>query len=115
MTPHLLCWKGFAVIYYSFTLSVSHLGHHRQSRASLDFRSIEVLLRPLKYGLFIQFRCDEFCASQGIFKNDDQGIMRPAICREQVIQLIDPGETGSAFHRAGAEIGQKDQLWMDTT
>jgi hypothetical protein len=26
-----------------------------------------------------------------------------------------PREIGSAFHRAGAEIGQKDHLWMDTS
>jgi len=25
-----------------------------------------------------------------------------------------PREIGYAFHRAGAEIGQKDHLWMDT-
>jgi hypothetical protein len=25
-----------------------------------------------------------------------------------------PREIGSAFHRAGAEIGQKDHLWIDT-
>jgi hypothetical protein len=31
MTPHLLRWKGFAVAYYSFTLSALHLGHPRLS------------------------------------------------------------------------------------
>jgi len=31
MIPRLLCWKGFAVNYYSFTLSALHLRHPRLS------------------------------------------------------------------------------------
>jgi hypothetical protein len=33
---------------------------------------------------------------------------------EQIIPKIDPGEIGSAFHRAGADIVKKNHLWMDT-
>ncbi|MDH3957067.1 MAG: hypothetical protein OET81_10265 [Desulfobacteraceae bacterium] len=33
----------------------------------------------------------------------------------QAIPQIDPREIGSAFHGAGADIGQKGHLWMETT
>jgi hypothetical protein len=49
--------------------------------------------------------------SQGRF---NQGITRPALRREQVILQIAPREIGLAFHGAGAEIGQKGHLWVDT-
>jgi len=29
MIPHLLCWRGFAVAYYNFTLAASDLRHPR--------------------------------------------------------------------------------------
>jgi hypothetical protein len=32
----------------------------------------------------------------------------------QVILKIDPREIGSAFHRAGAEISEKGNFWMET-
>ena len=44
----------------------------------------------------------------------NQGIMRPAPRREQVIPQIDPREIGSAFHGAGAEIAEKGHFWMET-
>ncbi len=44
----------------------------------------------------------------------NQGITRPAPEREQVIPQIDPREIGAAFHRAGAEIVEKDHFWMET-
>jgi hypothetical protein len=47
MTPHLLCYQGLAVDDYDFAPDAADLGHHRQGRASLDFRSIRVVLAVL--------------------------------------------------------------------
>ena len=44
MAPHLLRYQGLAVDDYGFALDASNLGHPRRRRASLDFRSIRVLL-----------------------------------------------------------------------
>jgi len=49
--------------------------------------------------------------SQG---QDNQGIARPALRREQVIPQIDPREICCAFHGAGAEIAEKGYFWMET-
>ncbi|MGD2029159.1 MAG: hypothetical protein PVG86_04400 [Desulfobacterales bacterium] len=49
--------------------------------------------------------------SQG---QDNQGITRTALQREQVIPQINPREIGYAFHRASAEIAKKDHFWMET-
>jgi hypothetical protein len=54
----------------------------------------------------------------------NQGTLRPALRREQVIPQIDPREIGYAFHpsttvptygagRAGAEIAEKGHFWME--
>ena len=54
MIPHLLRYQGLEVNDYDFALDALNMGHYSRRRASLDFRSIWVII------FFFDF--EEFCS-----------------------------------------------------
>jgi hypothetical protein len=111
MIHHLLCWKGFAVAYYSFTLSALQLEHHRLSLSLGYSESVSNFNPPSKFGgLILDMR---YAKLEFSFQGRNWQFFARSRHAKQItagIYLIFRG----LFFEHNAEIAEKGHLCMET-
>jgi len=98
---------------YDLSAALNHI-HKTFQYQFLPLAFTTTLFRPTdrSSSIKILYLSDTFSASALISIRCPDGYFPPG--NWEKLQQIDPREISSAFHRAGAEIAEKGNFWMET-